>query len=115
MSQAWNWDMEKMMGLCVAMVIVNFGSDTGKWADELDISSVHVQWFSHWKSSADNHDIILWHHKDLSCYWGGNYIRKQAQASGLLSGFWNWMVGSIATESLTLYFGYIGASHEAGV
>ena len=40
-------DMEKMIGLCVVMVIVNFGGDAGRCADELDISSVHVQWFSH--------------------------------------------------------------------
>ena len=39
-------DMEKMMGLCVAMVIVNFGSDAGKCADELEVSSAHAQWFS---------------------------------------------------------------------
>ena len=39
--------MKMMMGLCVVMVIVNFGSDGGKCADELDISSMHVQWFSH--------------------------------------------------------------------
>ena len=39
-------DMEKMMGSCVVMVIVNFGSDAGKCTDELDISSVHAQWFS---------------------------------------------------------------------
>ena len=36
-----------MMGSCVAIVIVNFDSDAGKCADKLDISSVHVQWFSH--------------------------------------------------------------------
>ena len=40
-------DTEKMMGLCVAIVIVNFGSDAGECADELGISSAHVQWFSH--------------------------------------------------------------------
>ena len=34
------------MGLCVATVIVNFGSDASECADELDISSVHAQWFS---------------------------------------------------------------------
>ena len=38
--------MAKTMGSCVAMVIVNFGGDAGKCADELDISSAHVQWFS---------------------------------------------------------------------
>ena len=35
-----------MIGLCVAMVIVNFGSDASKCADELDVSFVHMQWFS---------------------------------------------------------------------
>ena len=39
--------MEKTMGSCVAMVFVNFGSDASKCRDELDIFSVHVQWFSH--------------------------------------------------------------------
>ena len=36
-------DMEKKMGSCVVMVIVNFGGDAGKCTDKLDISSVHVQ------------------------------------------------------------------------
>ena len=35
------------MGLCVVIVIVNFSSDAGKCTDELDVSSVHAQWFSH--------------------------------------------------------------------
>ena len=51
--------MEKMMGLCVAVMIVNFGSDAGKCADKLDISSAHAQWFSHQKSRADNCNVIL--------------------------------------------------------
>ena len=42
-----------MMGLCVVMMIVNFGGDAGKCADKLDISSMHVQWFSHQKCRAD--------------------------------------------------------------
>ena len=41
------WDKEEMMGSCVAIVIVNFGSDASECADELDVTSVHVQWFSH--------------------------------------------------------------------
>ena len=39
--------MEKMMGSSVVMVIINFGGDAGKCADKLDISSAHVQLFSH--------------------------------------------------------------------
>ena len=35
------------MGLCVVIVIVNFGSDASKGTDELDICSVHVQWSFH--------------------------------------------------------------------
>ena len=35
------------MGLCVVTVIVNFGGDASKCTDELDVSSVHAQWFSH--------------------------------------------------------------------
>ena len=35
--------MEKMMGLCVVMVIINFGSDSSECTDELDVSSVHAQ------------------------------------------------------------------------
>ena len=31
-------------------------------------SDVHVQWFSHQKIRADDHDIIMRHHEDLSCY-----------------------------------------------
>ena len=38
---------EKMMGLCVAIVFLNFGGDASACADELDITSAHVQWFSH--------------------------------------------------------------------
>ena len=33
-------------------------------------SNVHVQWFSHWKIRADDHDIIKWCHEDLSWYRG---------------------------------------------
>ena len=40
-------DIEKMMGSCVVMVIVNISSDAGKFTDELDVSSVHVLWFSY--------------------------------------------------------------------
>ena len=40
-------DKEKTMDSCVAIVIVSFGSDAGKCIDKLDISSAHVQWFSH--------------------------------------------------------------------
>ena len=40
-------DMEKMMGSCVAIVIINFGSDASEYVDKLGIYSVHVQWFSH--------------------------------------------------------------------
>ena len=32
-----------MMGSCVAIVILNFGSNASKCADELDVSSAHVQ------------------------------------------------------------------------
>ena len=35
--------MQRMMDSCVAVVIVNFSSDAGKCADELDVSSVHAQ------------------------------------------------------------------------
>ena len=76
-SQAWNWGYGKDdRFMCSNGNCINFGSDAGKCVDELDVSSVHAQWFSHWKSRADDCDIILWCHKDLSCYWGGNYIRK---------------------------------------
>ena len=40
-------DKEKTMGSCVAIVIVNFSGDAGECADQLVISSVHAQWFSH--------------------------------------------------------------------
>ena len=36
-----------MMGSCVAIVIVNIGSDASECADELAVSSAHAQWFSH--------------------------------------------------------------------
>ena len=29
-------------------------------------SYAHAQWFSHQKIRADNHDVIMWHHEDLS-------------------------------------------------
>ena len=40
-------DKEKMMGLCVMIVIVNFGNDAGECTDKLDVSSAHAQWFFH--------------------------------------------------------------------
>ena len=73
-------DKEKMMGLCVVIVIVNFSGNANECADELDISSVHVQWFSCWKSRADDCDVILWCHNDLSCYGGGNCIREASKS-----------------------------------
>ena len=36
-----------MMDLCVVTMILNYNGDAGECADELDISSVHAQWFSH--------------------------------------------------------------------
>ena len=33
-------------------------------------SDVHVQWFSCWKIRADDHDVIMWCHEDLSCCRG---------------------------------------------
>ena len=35
------------MGLCVVIVIVNFGGDASKGTDKLDVSSAHALWFSH--------------------------------------------------------------------
>ena len=43
-----------------------------------DGSSVHVQWFSHQNRGADDRDIIIQCHKDLSCEKGGNYKRGSA-------------------------------------
>ena len=109
----WLWchthgigDIEKTVGSCVAMVIVNFGSDASKCADELDISSVDAQWFSHWKSRADNCNIIWWHHADLSCYWGGNYIRKASTSLGAVI----WVFG---TERLSQLLKSHGPSTSA--
>ena len=31
-------------------------------------SNAHAQWFSHWKTRADDHDVIMGCHKDLLCY-----------------------------------------------
>ena len=89
-------DEEKTMGLCVAIVIVNFDRDAGKCADELDVSSACAQWFSHWKSRAANHDIIFWCHNDLSCYWGGNYIREASTSLGAVVWvFWTEQLGQL--------------------
>ena len=30
-------------------------------------SNVHAQWFSCQKIGADDHDVMMWHHGDLSC------------------------------------------------
>ena len=94
-------DMEKTMGSCVPMVIVNFGSDASECTDELNISSAHVQWFSHWKSRAEDHDIIWWHHNDLSCYWGGNYIRKLSTS-----------LGAVIWVFITEWLGQLLKSHQ---
>ena len=42
-----------------ALVVVG-GSckDTGSVQTNIGSSNAHVQWFSHWKIRADNHDII---------------------------------------------------------
>ena len=39
-------------------------------------SSAHVQWFSCQNGGADDHVVIIQHHKDLSCKKGGNYKRE---------------------------------------
>ena len=41
------------------------------------ISFVHVQWFSHQKSRADDHDIIKLCHSDLSCYLGREVYKEK--------------------------------------
>ena len=43
-----------------------------------DGSSAHVQWFSHQNRGADDCDIIIQCHEDLSCKKGGNYKRGSA-------------------------------------
>ena len=41
-------------------------------------SSAHAQWISCQNGGADDCDIIIRHHKDLSCKKGGNYKRGSA-------------------------------------
>ena len=51
-------------------------------------SDAHAQWFSCWKIRADDHDIMKWCHKDLSCYWGRELLKESTtKTSGLSSGF----------------------------
>ena len=47
-------------------------------------SAAHAQWFSHQKIRADNHDVIIWFHKDLMQQWEGTIKGDNDQASGLL-------------------------------
>ena len=71
---------------------------------------VHAQWFSCWKNRADDHDVIEWHHNDLSCSQGREVYKESThKPQGCHLGFWYWMVGSI-NKSQTLYSSYIGAS-----
>ena len=79
------------------------------------ISFVHAQWFSHWKGTADNCDIIKWYHSDLLCYLGREvYKESMHEPRGCHLGFWYWTVWSIE-KSPTLYSSYISASHGARV
>ena len=106
---------KRWWGLGVAVVTRDSGSDVSKCADELWHFFVHTQWFSHGKSRADNCDVIKWCHSDCSCYWERKvYKESKLKPWGCHLGFWHWIVGSIV-KSLTLYSGYISASHGSRV
>ena len=76
-----------MMGLCVAMVIVTFGNDAGKCADKLDVSLHMCSGFPTEKVE----QMIMTLFDDITRISHANVVgtiyEKQAQASGLLSGF----------------------------
>ena len=52
MSQAQKRDYERDKEVWNSHSIWGSGMDTGS-------SDVHVQWFSHWKTRADDHDVIM--------------------------------------------------------
>ena len=78
------------------------------------ISSVHVQWFSHGKveqmiMTSSNGVTVISH-----AIRGEVCKESELEPRGCHLGFWHQMVGS-SVKLLTLYSGYISASHGARV
>ena len=76
-------------------------------------SSVHVQWFSCRKIGADDHDIMIWCHGDLSCWKREGTIKRRAQPNPravdtVVWVFWYKAFG-LVSKPQTLYLGYLSA------
>ena len=76
-------------------------------------SNAHVQWFSHWKNGADDHDVIMWCHGDLSCCKREGTIKgEHDQTSGAVDTvvwvFWYKAFG-LVSKPQTLYLDCLGA------
>ena len=68
-------------------------------------SNVHAWWFSCWKIGVDNCDIMIWCHKDLSCWKREGTIKgEHDQILGLLL-----ILSSGCYGTQTLYIGCLGA------
>ena len=106
---------KRQWGLGVVIVTGNFSSDANRYTDELwhflCTYSVVFMWI--------NQSRQLWCHKMMS-QWSlmllGRevYTESRLEPQGCHLDFCHWMVGSIV-KSLTLYFGYISASHGARI
>ena len=70
------------------------------------ISDMHVQWFSHWKIRADNHDIMRISH----AIEGENYKRRAQPNLGAVSWVFQYKASRSINKPQTLYFSYLGAS-----
>ena len=75
--------------------------------------NAHVQWFSHQKNRADDHDITMWCHEHLSCWKRGEiYKETMTEPWGCcyccLGVFWYKSFG-LVSKPQTLYLGCLGA------
>ena len=86
----------------LADVLMNHGS-----------SNAHAQWFCHWKIGADDHDIIMWCHKDLLCCKREGTIKgEHDQTSGAVDTvIWVFQYKAFGSvnKPQTLYLGCLSA------
>ena len=73
---------------------------------QMNIGHSNVQWFSHWKIRADDHDITR-----ISCaIEGENYKRRAPPDLGAVTWVFWYKVFGCVDEPQTLYFSCVGAS-----
>ena len=75
-------------------------------------SNAQVQWFSHQKIQADDHDIIILHHEDLPCCKGVNYERRarlNLRAAVTVIWVFQYKAFGFISKPQTLYLGCLSA------